>query len=95
MFQQSLRRLRFLHKASVWASGGRAGGSRVVACMGRWRALPLLDPPRCIQRTDFRWIAFSKLCIEFLNSDRAAGSTQTNEFPVSLVRRILLNPAVA
>ena len=30
----------------AWASGGHAGERRAAACLGRWRALPLRDPPR-------------------------------------------------
>ena len=38
-FQPLLRRLRLRHKSSARASGGPAGGRRVGACLGRWRAL--------------------------------------------------------
>jgi len=38
-FQPLLRRLRLRHKNSARASGGPAGGRRVGACLGRWRAL--------------------------------------------------------
>jgi hypothetical protein len=38
-FQPLLRRLCLRHKNSARASGGLAGGRRVGACLGRWRAL--------------------------------------------------------
>ena len=38
-FQPLLRRLCLRHKSSARASGGPAGGRRVGACLGRWRAL--------------------------------------------------------
>ena len=38
-FQPLLRRLCLRHKSSARASGGLAGGRRVGACLGRWRAL--------------------------------------------------------
>jgi hypothetical protein len=40
MFQPLLRRLRLRRKTSAWASGGPVGATRLVACLGRWRALP-------------------------------------------------------
>ena len=40
IFQEVLRRLRLRQKNSTRASDGPAGGSRVVACLRRWRAFP-------------------------------------------------------
>ena len=45
-FQPLLRRLRLRHENSALASVSIAGGRRVAACLGRWRALPRRNPPR-------------------------------------------------
>jgi hypothetical protein len=37
-------------KNSAWASGGPAGGSRVAACLRRWRALPQRAARRKVQK---------------------------------------------
>jgi hypothetical protein len=61
-----LYRWRLRHKTSAWSLGGPAGGRRVAACLGRWRALPQHGPPRRVQQTHIRWIAF-------LNSEIRSG----------------------
>ena len=83
-------------KNSAWASGATAGGRRVAACLGRWRALPQRAARREVQKPEppcgrgpqivQKKIIFS-LARLFKKSDRMRPPVSSHQNPEFYVRR--------